>query len=289
VAWSSYSENGYAIKDGVIRTRQLRGLFASNFGMPERTYLMGHSLGGIIALMAAEKHPGLFAGAVPMCSLVGGGPLEIDYIYNVRVLFDYFYPGVLPGDALNVPEGLNFGADVVPTVIGAISANPDPALQLAAIDQIELPFTDFGELINSILSPLFFNIVGTPDFLDRTKEGFFENWTTVYSGSLDDDALNAGVDRFRSTPSARNYLEHWYLPSGNLEIPVLTLHTTMDPVVPYFHEPAYEAIVAAAGNSDLLIQRAVDRFGHCTFTGPETVGAFLDLVNWVENGVTPTP
>lgn len=289
VAWSSYSENGYAVKDGVIRTRQLQGLFTSNFGKPDRTYLMGHSLGGIVTLMAAEQHPGLFAGALPMCSLVGGGPLEIDYIYNVRVLFDYFYPGVLPGDALNVPEGLNFGTDVVPAVVAAISANAGPAFQLAAVDQIELPYTNPGELINSILSPLFFNIVGTADFLDRTNEGFFDNSTTVYSGSPDDDALNASVDRFTGTPSARKYFENWYLPSGKLEIPVLTLHTTMDPIVPLFHEPAYEAIVADAGHSDLLVQRVIDRYGHCAFSGPETVTAFLDLVNWVETGVAPTP
>ena len=40
VAWSSFSENGYAVKDGVTRTRQLRGLFASNFGRPNSTYVI---------------------------------------------------------------------------------------------------------------------------------------------------------------------------------------------------------------------------------------------------------
>jgi pimeloyl-ACP methyl ester carboxylesterase len=289
VAWSSYSENGYAIKDGLIRTRQLRGLFTSNFGRPSRTYLMGHSLGGIVTLMAAEKHPGLFAGALPMCSLVGGGPMEVDYIYNVRALFDYYFPGALPGDAVNVPDGLDFGTQVIPAVVNAVVNDWPAAFEMAAVDQIELPFTSPGELLNSIISALFFNIVGTEDFIDRTRRGFFGNSTTVYSGSADDIALNAGVDRFEATPSARNYLEHWYLPTGRLEIPVLTLHTTMDPVVPFFHEPAYEAIVDAAGNSDLLVQRAVDRYGHCALSGPETVAAFLDLVNWVETGVAPTP
>ncbi len=42
VAYSSFSENGYAIKDAVQRTRQLRGIFASRF----KQNLSGRSLGG---------------------------------------------------------------------------------------------------------------------------------------------------------------------------------------------------------------------------------------------------
>jgi predicted esterase len=288
VAWSSYSENGYAVKDGVIRTRQLRGLFASKFGMPKRTYLMGHSLGGIITLMSAEKNPGLYAGALPMCSLVGGGALELDYIYHVRALFDYSFPGVIPGSVLDVPEGLTFEA-VAPAVIGAILADPAAAQELAGVDQIELPYTNFNQLIESILFPLFFNIVGTEDFFDRTHRVFVDNSMTVYTGSLDDAALNAGVERYAAAPNARDYLERWYQPKGNLKIPVLTLHTTMDPVVPLFHESAYASIVDAAGRSDLLVQRVVDRYGHCTFTADEQISAFLDLVNWAESGVAPAP
>ena len=35
VAWSSYSENGLAVKDGAQRTKQLRGIFASSDGRPD--------------------------------------------------------------------------------------------------------------------------------------------------------------------------------------------------------------------------------------------------------------
>ena len=137
VAWSSYSENGYAVKDGVIRTRQVGELFSENFGAPHNTYLMGHSLGGIVALMAAEKNPDLYAGALPMCSLVGGGPLEIDYIFNVRVLFDYFFPGVIPGHALEVPEGLDFARQQI--------EKHRPALQLYAFECDDITVDEFVE------------------------------------------------------------------------------------------------------------------------------------------------
>ncbi len=224
-----------------------------------------------------------------MCSLVGGGPMQIDYIYDVRVLFDYFYPGVLPGNALDVPEGLDFNTQVVPAVIGAILGDPLPALEMAGVDQIPIPFTNPNQLVNSILTALFFNVVGTADFFDRTHQVFYGNATTRYTGSFDDGALNAGVDRFEASPAARNYLDHQYLPQGKLRIPVMTLHTTLDPAVPLFHEPAYAAIVDEAGRSDLLVQRVMDRYGHCWFSTGEQIAAFQELVNWTENGVAPTP
>ncbi len=290
VAYSSFSENGYAIKDAVQRTRQLRGIFASQFGMPNRTYLAGHSEGAIIALMLAEKNPQLFDGALPMCGLVGGGPLQVEYLLNLRVLFDYFYPGVIPGTAFEIPQWLDFDAHVVPGVTVAILSNPAPAIEMAGVDQLEIQYVSIAELIGSILSGLYYNIVGTEDLLGRTHGRIMAgNTNTVYVGSLNDAALNAGVQRYEATPDAANYLEHWYQPSGKLSIPVVTLHTTRDGAVPFFHEAAYAGLVSAAGSSDMLLQLPVNGFGHCAFTVPQQVGAFLALKTWVETGFKPTP
>ena len=289
VAYSSYSENGFAIKDGLIRTRQLIGLFTSKLGRPRNTYIIGHSLGGMVTLMAAEQNPGLFAGAMPMCSLVGGSRLETDYIGHVRVLFDYFYPGIIPGGPTTPPPDVDFN-DLVPAITGAVVTDPAKAFELAGVEQASIAFIDFTELLTTILTALFFNFEATNDLVERAHgHSVFDNTATVYAGSLDDAALNEGVERIASTPDADNILEHWYQPDGKLSFPVLTLHTTRDPLVPLFHEPVYAAIVDAAGKSDLLVQRAINRFGHCTFTLEEHIEAFQDLVNWVENGVKPTP
>jgi pimeloyl-ACP methyl ester carboxylesterase len=290
VAYSSFSENGYAIKDAVQRTRQLRGIFASRFGMPNRTYLAGHSEGAIISLMLAEKNPKLFDGALPMCGLVGGGPLQVEYLLNLRVLFDFFYPGVIPGTAFEIPQWLDFEAHVVPAVTLAIWTNPAPAIEMAGVDQLEIQNASIPELIGSILSGLYYNIVGTEDLLGRTHGRIMVgNTNTVYMGSMDDDALNADVQRYEATPDAANYLDHWYQPSGKLAVPVVTLHTTRDGAVPFFHEVAYAGLVSATGRSDMLLQLPVDAFGHCAFTIPEQVGAFLALKTWVETGLKPTP
>ena len=290
VAFSSFSENGYAIKDAVQRTRQLRGIFASHFGMPEKTYLAGHSEGAIIALMLAEKNSNLFDGALPMCGLVGGGPLQVEYFLNVRVLFDFYFPGVIPGTPFDIPPGLDFETQVVPDVTLAMAADPLRAIDMAGVDQIEIQWTSLPELIESVLAALFYNIVGVEDLLGRTHGRIMVgNADTFYTGSSNDALLNALVRRFEATPDAANYLEHWYQPTGRLTIPVVTLHTTRDGAVPFFHEPAYAALAAAAGGSDMLVQRAVNRFGHCNFTIPEQVDAFVDLVTWVETGLKPLP
>jgi pimeloyl-ACP methyl ester carboxylesterase len=288
VAYSSFSDNGYAIKDAVQRTRQLRGVFASQFGMPNRTYLVGHSEGAIIALMLAEKNPRLFDGALPMCGLVGGGPLQVEYLLNLRVLFDFYFPGVIPGTPFDIPPGLDFETDVVPDVTLAIATHPLRAIDMAGVDQIDIQWTSLAELIESILAGLYYNVVGTEDLLGRTHGRFMAgNTNTEYTGSSDDELLNAGVQRYEATPDAANYLKHWYQPSGKLSIPVVTLHTTRDGAVPLFHEAAYEDLVSAAGRSDMLLQRSVDAFGHCAFGIPDQVGAFFALKTWVETGVKP--
>jgi len=292
-AYTSRSETGFAVKDGAQRTRQLLGLFTSEFGPPERTYVMGNSLGGAITLMLAETNPGVFDGALPMCTIAGGTQMAADYVWGTRVLFDYYFPGVIPGDALHVPEGLEFSRDLAPAVRSALLADPARAMELAAVDQIEIQYATFPELVTSLTgpaTPLALQVNFTADLLGRTHgRSFFDNTATLYTGSQDDAALNASVGRFLSTPDATSYLDHYYQPDGNLTIPVLTLHTTRDPLVPFAHEAVYAGIVAARGTSDLLVQRTFDRFGHCTFTVGEQVSALEDLVRWAEMGVKPAP
>jgi len=294
VAYSSYSENGYALKDGMRRTQQLRGIFRSKFKQPKRTYIMGHSLGGLVTMALAETYPGHYDGALPMCGVLGGSLAEIDYLSNVRILFDFFYPGVLPGSALNIPPGTDLTTEVIGPIIAATSANPTGAGAMAAIDQTPIPFSSGPELVQSIITAVAFNFRGLDDLLDRTHQHSpIDNATTVYTSSLLPPplmaAVNAGVERASRTPDAVNYLEKYYVPSGDLRIPMLTLHDVLDPLVPFFNEGLYHQAVLAAGNGQHLVQRSFARYGHCTFTVPEMVQAFEELVAWVEQGVVPTP
>lgn len=106
-------------------------------------------------------------------------------------------------------------------------------------------------------------------------------------------SINASVQRFSASPAGLNYVDQNYTPTGDLEIPALTISTFRDPLAPGFHRDLYGAAVVAAGNSDLLVQHTVpgtaNGYGHCTFTSQELVTAFSQLVQWVEFGIKPAP
>ncbi len=290
VAYSSYAENGWAVKDGAARTHELRDLFSSRFGAPTHVYVMGRSLGGLITVFLAENFPGAYQGALALCGPLGGGRLETDYIGNVRVLFDHFFPGVIPGDVLHVPE-MEYSADspVVKAIVAAILANPQKAVALASVDQIKLPYTTLGQLVLSIVRPIGYNIRGTNDLLARTGgQSPFGNVGVWYTRlEVVDPFVNAGVGRFAAQAGGLRFLSDYYQTRGTLAIPLLTLHTTLDPDVPFFHERAYAKIVAAARTSKWLAQQSVQRYGHCNVTPAEVATTLSRLVSWAENGVKP--
>ena len=296
VAVSSFSENGWVIKDGTQRTHQLVGLFTSKFGKPSRVYAAGASMGGLIAIRLIETWPDEFAGVLPACAVAGGLGRQYDYVLNVRVLFDLFYPGVLPGTAVNVPPGINVIQDIVNPAVAAMTADPAGAFAIASIAQTPVPFASGPELLESIATALG-GAAGYPEILGLTHgHAYFDNTATQYTGALPAPTLaiiNANVQRFAGTPAGRNSIEHNYTPTGDLRIPALTLSTFRDPVIPGFHRTIYGQEVAAMGDAGRLVQRSVagyaNGYGHCTFTPQELTKAFFDLILWGEYGVKPAP
>jgi pimeloyl-ACP methyl ester carboxylesterase len=298
VAYSSYSENGLAVRGGFKETEHLLPLFRSSFGSPSSVYVIGHSMGGLIAVMLAEKHHGKYDGALPICGIVGGGVMAIDYVTEVRILFDAYYPGVIPGGALDIPEAIDVTDDVVVPVFGAIFTDPLPAMEMSSVEELGMYWADVPELADSTVTGLWFNVTATDDVLGRCKGIFFDNTegythpsTPVFDPPiLDEVTLNSVVEHYTIDKNCYAYLKNWYEPDGNLRIPVLTLHESRDPAAPIKHELDYASQVAAQGSSDWLVQRTKDAYGHCVnFSAVEVKGAFDELVLWAEQGVKPLP
>jgi hypothetical protein len=84
--------------------------------------------------------------------------------------------------------------------------------------------------------------------------------------------LNLLVQRFTASPVARAALDR-YETNGNLSIPLVTLHTTADEVVPFWHELLYLPKVDLSGRGQFFPIPAV-RYGHCNFTATEVLTAF---------------
>ena len=293
--YTSRSVNGYgAVKDGMQRTHQLRGVFTSLVGEPTRVYLLGRSLGGLISVMLAEMFPTQYDGVVSGCGLLGGGAKELSYVGDARILFDYFFPGVIPGTALDPPDDVIFlpGNPVYDKVLEALlngfAAPGQPTLQFAHTANLQAATP--AEIVSAGMSVIGFGLRQLNDLLEVIHGHIpYDNTQTIYVGSeypYNDTALNAGVARFTGDPSALEYMAHYYTPTGDLHIPIITLHKTLDPLVPIFHETSYAEAVLGAGASQYLLQRTVNGFGHCGFPNDE-LRAFSALVQWVHTGLKP--
>ena len=292
LVYTSRSVHGYgALKDGMQRTHQLRGIFTATIAEPTRVYLLGRSLGGLISVMLAERFPVQYDGVLSGCGLLGGGRAELTYLADAWVLFDYFFPGVIPRSGLSIPPEVDFepGGPTYNAVLTALSqgllTEGQPTLQFART--AKLPAANAGEIVTAGMTVIGFTVNQGNDLMDVMHGHMpYDNSATKYSGSLDDAALNAGVARYVSDPSAENYMEHYYTPSGALQIPVLTVHSTRDPIAPIFHEALFAEAVLGAGASPFLVQRTVNAFSHCGFPAAETA-AFSALVQWVRTGMKP--
>jgi pimeloyl-ACP methyl ester carboxylesterase len=291
-AWAASARptNGFAVQEGARVTHQLRGIFTSRVRRPGHVYLSSTSMGALIILRLLEEHPGMYAGALPVCGPLAGAAGFWSGSFHTRALFDYYYPGVLPGDALNPPAGVSGGA-LAGAAYAAMSANPGPAYDLEAALPLSMPYASDAELAQVIAVQVSFGDPGMLAELQARAHSpeIFDNASTVYTGTSDDGALNAGIGRFEWTPAAENFFRTWYEPTGDLSAPVLTLHTSRDPVVSPEQRLVFAGRVADLGRADRLVQRTFDRFGHCAVYDLEYGPAFDDLVNWVENGIQPTP
>ena len=172
VAYSSFSENGFAVGDAAQRTHQLRGLFASRFGQPARSYLLGHSLGALAVMQLAERFPAQYDGAVPVCAIAGGTQAQLDYVVNVRALFDHFYPGSLPGSASEPVPGYVITAAKRDEIIQAVTQNPLGLAVIASTAQTPLEFTTSAQLVESLLNALFYHVRGADNVLTFTNGKF---------------------------------------------------------------------------------------------------------------------
>ena len=304
VAYSSFSENGFAVEDAARRTHQLRGLFTSRFGKPTRSLLFGHSLGALAVMQVAEQFPSQYDGVVPVCGIVGGTQLQLDYVVNVRALFDHFYPGLLPGSASEPVPSYVIDLAKRNQIITTVSTNPLGMLMIGSIAQTPLEFTTSAQLVETLLNALFYHARGADNVLTFVNGKFpVSNTGVTYSPrpgfivpplnlptvSAVLTGVNQQIARFDADPSAVEWAAKNFTPSGALQLPTITLHNRWDRLVPSFHEDTLAKRVTDAGATNLLVQRRNPAwgYGHCAIPAAAQVQAITDVASWVETGIKP--
>jgi pimeloyl-ACP methyl ester carboxylesterase len=284
-ATTSYRQNGLAILEGTKDIRKLVVLFpqVNNGQGATHTYLTGVSEGALITTLLIERSPTRFSGGLAACGPIGSFRRQVNYLGDFRVLFDYFFPGVLPGSPTDIPQDLmtNWDTVYVPKIKQALDSRPLATAQLmstfiqssgAPID-LSYPTTWKPATINL----LWYNVFATNDAKQKLGGNPFDNSNRVYRGSFNDWRLNQYVQRFRADPVALQNLVP-YETSGQLTRPLVTIHTTGDEVIPYWQERRYRAKVQTSGEGRVTAIPSF-RYGHCNFSREEVLAAF-DLLVW---------
>jgi pimeloyl-ACP methyl ester carboxylesterase len=278
-ATTSYRQNGLAILEGVDDVRQLVAAFSLVHPPPTRTHVAGVSEGGLVAALLAERSPQMFTSALATCGPIGSFRAQINYLGNFRVLFDYFYPGIIPGSPVSIPAEVmtNWDTVYVPMISLAVLSNPARALELLRVARAPYDPANPKAIVNTVINVLWYNIFGTNDAVQKLGGNPFDNRLRLYLGSSNDLRLNLRVRRFSASPTALTSLRP-YETSGDLAIPLVTLHTIGDEVIPFGHELLYLPKVDRSGRGS-FIPIPVGRYGHCNFTTNEVAGSFLLAVS----------
>jgi pimeloyl-ACP methyl ester carboxylesterase len=284
---SGYSANGLAIQEGIADLIDAVAIFAEREGEPTKVLLVGVSEGGAITALAIERYPEIFDGGLAMCGPYGSFHDQINYFGDFRVVFDAFFPNVMPPTAIDVPPALldswetsYYSATVQPVI--SDTAQITAVNQLLAVTGAAFDEDDAATKTATIKDLLWYNVFATNDATAKLGGQPFDNGQRVYRGALDDDMLNAQVARYAADPAALTALAD-YETTGRLLRPLVTLHTLGDPVVPYWQATRYTAKVTAAGRSQFLDAMVLDRYGHCQFTLTTILTAFNRLVALTDN------
>lgn len=306
-AWigSTYRRGGYGVRMAAEDTDNSRKIFWSRFGRPDRTLLHGQSWGGNVAAKASELYAldvdggRNYDGVLITNGVLSGGTRAYQFRAGLRAVYQFYCRNHPSPDEASYPvwQGLPAGARMsraelrerVDACTGveqpAARRTPEQARRLRDI----LVTTGVAE--EQLVSHLWWATNLFQDLVHLRLGGRnpFDNGAVVYSGSSDDAALNAGVERFTADPDAVAQLAYDSDLSGLIVLPTLTLHALYDPTVSYDVEAAYAATVAAAGRSHLLVQAATDEDQHSKLADGGYLTALTALERWIESGVRPDP
>lgn len=309
-AWaaSSYSTNFYDVRAGVEDTNALALAFnniaAANgrtLPAPDRVYITGVSMGGHITGAAIEaeatataRNKVRYHGAVPMCGVMGGAEL-----------FNRFAGMQVTAQALaGVPSyPTNKWSEIRDLVTNTLfntfpnNPKPDGVKYLSVVENLtggERPLFDQGIAFGGSFAFAYgtFGSDGTVTGILNRNILDTNAFTYLIAGDVPGStALNSSAQKLTAAPDAnrlrRDGLRWIPAINGEFSIPVVSIHTLGDLFVPFSMQQVYQERVAAKGNSNWLVQRAIRGASHCDFTVAEQVRAFEDMVVWEQTGTKP--
>jgi pimeloyl-ACP methyl ester carboxylesterase len=321
LAGSSYATTGWALQQAIPDQLSTLNVFDRRIGTPTRTIAWGHSLGGMITAALLQIAPDRFVAALPMCGVVAGGVGTWNVALDAAVAVQQLLGPASGLQVVNITDPTtNLG--IAETLFAAAQATPQGRARIALASALadvpgwfnpakpEPAPTDYvKQEKNQFLWQT--QVDGPFAYALRAeleaRAGGNVSWTTgvnfaqqlskssdlaevqgLYAAaglSLSADLATLQASKpITAAPTAVQYLTKYIVFNGDLDRPVLTLHTTGDGLVVNQEEQAYRAVAQDAGDAQNLREGYVSRAGHCTFTPAETIAAFQALIHRVDTG-----
>lgn len=319
---SDYARPGWALDVAPDDQLDTLAAFTDKFGKPKRVIAWGASMGGLVTVALAERPRGAIDGALPVCGSVGGAVGMMNMALDGAFVFTTLAAPDAGLRLLNTSDDKENGAHAAAAVTAA-QATPEGRARLALASALAgLPgwtdptapqpaTTDYAaqeaEAAKSFVMGVFLPRAG----MEQQAGGVF-SWNNGidYARQLDLSGRRpfvaalytaAGLDlqadldrlakapRLSAAPKAVAYMKRNYTPSGALQVPMVTLHTTGDGMTSPTLERAYGDLAEAAGKADLLRPLYIARAGHCTFSTPDYLAALHLLETRLDSGRWKAP
>jgi pimeloyl-ACP methyl ester carboxylesterase len=306
---------GWRVHEALSEQIEVLGTFGALIGQPSRTIAWGHSLGGLISAGLIQNYPEHFSGALLMCGVVGGSVGIWNQFLDAAFAFKTLLAPGSGLQIVNISDP-DASLSVAEEVLTAAQATPEGRARIALVAAL-MDLSGWWDPFSPEPAPTDYVTQQANQFLEfqqgidffaffffraelEARAGGNPSWNTdvdyreqlalsidyaevqaLYEQAgldLDTDleALN-NASRIAADPVAFDYLRQNIIFNGQIQVPVLTLHTTDDEIVSVENEQAYADVVARAGNSALLRQIFVHRAGHCNCTEAETIAALQAL------------
>ncbi|MFC0205359.1 alpha/beta fold hydrolase [Novosphingobium soli] len=317
----AFDKTGVATESGAKNTMRLRALM-TKLGAT-RFYAVGGSMGGSIVMSLIELYPQAFSGAVSMCGVAQGWLPLVQQLADLRGAYQVLTAGTpyaLPGEQ-------DLTRSALPTVPPAGDATPGDAFREAQKMKVLMPlFALFqaakanpngkeARIIRQVAAvggfapdpaalgaPLYSAALGMDDIVATMGGLPIGNTAKVYDPpemtAAEKAEFNRRMQRYAASPKAIAYARQWHQATGRFRVPLVTVHQTIDALVPFSQSEGLGRVVAKAGNTGRIVQYAVpptrmplpgglEGYTHCGFTPAQNIAAFEAMRDWVRNGRKP--
>ncbi len=300
LAASSFSQTGWAVFSSHIDNHQLYQKFVELHGTPEKLFIQGASMGGIVSLRDLEA--GLLPkvdGSFLMCGAVGGSSNWYN-AFDLRMIYEavcdqvsgaslptsnwHEQPSALSGeleffDSLAQCVGIYPEELLSPTLADSIRSSAESErlnqiLELSGVGK-EFLLLDLGYAVFEIP-----NLLNHPGKLNGSRP--FDNTGIDYG----DEEINLLIQRSAALPSSRDLLLDNYTPSGNIgATKIVSIHTSRDGLVKVENQQALAQLLVSSQLTTAVVAEAEP--SHCSFTDEEGLAAWNKLRGWVAGEAQP--